>query len=490
MSLRAVPPPASEVRDDHPDATTRAHLQSELQRHRAAFSRNPYPSARERREHLAILAGLVESHEDEIAKAISADFGHRSSNETRLAELIPALSSIRYASRNLSAWMRPVRHGVHPALQMARAWTEYQPLGVVGVLAPWNYPLQLTVMPTAAALAAGNRVMIKPSEYSTRLAEVLEKLFAKGFASDHVSIHPGEVDVSAAFAALPFDHLFFTGSPQVGRMVMRAAAENLVPVTLELGGKSPFVVDRDFSMERVAPWVAFGKGLNAGQTCVAPDYAFVPRARIDDFVSAVQRQFTKNYPKLAENPDYTSVSSDRHHARLRRYLDDAKAKGARLVEINPAGESTEALGRKLPPTLVLDATPDMLVLQEEIFGPVLSVLPYESLDEVVDYLNARDRPLVTYVFTDDARTMERFRRTTHSGQLVFNATLVHVGVDELPFGGVGTSGMGSYHGEQGFKTFSHARSLYHQQRVHGISLLQPPYGDLFKRMSAALKRFM
>jgi coniferyl-aldehyde dehydrogenase len=363
-----------------------------------------------------------------------------------------------------------------------------QPLGVVGIVAPWNYPYQLALAPAVAAIAAGNRVMIKPSELTPRFSELLQRVVAEFFAEAELAVVIGDAQIGRVFSELPFDHLFFTGSTAVGRMVAQAAAKNLTPVTLELGGKSPAILDPSSDLATVAPRLAFGKLLNAGQTCIAPDYAFVPNDRIDAFVEHMQRSVAKMYPHLAANPDYTSIVNDRHFARLQGLLEDARAKGARIVTINPAGETFDPAGRKQPPVLVLGATPEMRLMQEEIFGPILPVLGYDRIEEAIAYINRHDRPLALYWFGADGASRDKVLCQTISGGVTLNDCIWHIAQEDQPFGGVGASGTGSYHGEWGFRTFSKEKPVFIQPRLNGMFLMYPPFGKTFERMLALLRR--
>jgi coniferyl-aldehyde dehydrogenase len=355
-------------------------------------------------------------------------------------------------------------------------------------VAPWNYPYQLSVTPAVAAIAAGNRVMIKPSELTPRFSELLQRIVGESFAEEEIAVVIGDAQTGKAFTELPFDHLFFTGSTAVGRMVAQAAAKNLTPVTLELGGKSPAILDPSSDLATVAPRLAFGKLLNAGQTCIAPDYAFVPSDRIDSFVEHMQRAIAEMYPRLAANPDYTSIVNDRHFARLQELLEDARAKGARIVTINPAGEMFDPARRKQPPVLVLGATPEMKLMQEEIFGPILPVLGYDRIEEAIAYINRHDRPLALYWFGADGASRDKVLNQTISGGVTLNDCIWHIAQEDQPFGGVGASGTGSYHGEWGFRTFSKEKPVFTQPRLNGMFLMYPPYGKTFERMLALLKR--
>ncbi len=452
-------------------------LLSLFERQRKAFQANPYPNGEERQQWLEALHDVLASNKQPLIEAISHDFGNRSADETRLAELMPSLHGIHYAKRHLQRWMKPSRRRVGLAFQPASAKVVYQPLGVVGIIVPWNYPLYLAIGPMIGALAAGNRVMLKMSESTPATGQLLRELLAEIFPEDQVAVVLGDVETGIAFSRLSFDHLLFTGSTSVGRQVMRAAAENLTPVTLELGGKSPAIVSATVPLADAAERIAFGKTLNAGQTCVAPDYVLVPRARIDGFVAAYRAAVQRFYPKLADNPDYTSIVNSRQYARLQSYLDDAAAKGARLLPLYENG-----LDRRMPHHLLLDVSDDMHVMQDEIFGPLLPIVPYDDLDQALAYVNARPRPLALYYFGYNRAEQRQVLRLTHSGGVCLNDTLLHVAQDDLPFGGIGPSGMGHYHGHEGFLTFSKAKGVFIKQKVNASRMIYPPYGKALQRL--------
>ncbi|EWH00164.1 coniferyl aldehyde dehydrogenase [Halomonas sp. BC04] len=452
-------------------------LEHQLKRQRAACRANPMPSSQERREWLGQLRELIKSEQNTIARAISDDFGNRSADETLLAEIMPTLHGIDYASKRLKRWMKPSRRSVSLVFQPARAKVVYQPLGVVGIIVPWNYPLFLAISPLTGALAAGNRVMIKMSESTPRTSQLLKDLLARVFPEDLVTVVLGEAEVGAAFSRLPFDHLLFTGATSIGRHVMRAAADNLTPVTLELGGKSPAIVSRDVPLKDAAQRIAFGKSLNAGQTCIAPDYVLVPRERVDDFVTAFREAVLSFYPTLEDNPDYTAIINERHFERLQGYLEDAESKGARAVRLHEAGQR-----RRMPLAILLDVSDEMTVMQEEIFGPLLPVVPYDRLEEAFDYVNDRPRPLALYYFGYDRHEQQRVLHETHAGGVCINDTLLHAAQEDLPFGGVGASGMGRYHGHEGFLTFSHAKGVFVKQRFNAAAMIYPPYGKTLQKL--------
>ena len=458
-----------------------------FERQRARRDAAPGLTASERREALTQIEALLRENASAICAAIDRDFSGRSVAETQLLELFPALGAIAHARRNLSAWMRPRRSATGLWFLPGRSRVVVQPLGVVGIVVPWNYPMYLAIGPLVAALSAGNRVMIKMSESAPLTGELLARLVADRFDAATLTVVNGGPDVARAFVALPFDHLLFTGSTEVGRQVMRSAAANLTPVTLELGGKSPAIVGRDFPIELAASRIVFGKCLNAGQTCIAPDYALVPAERVDAFVQAAIASIARLYPRLRDNPDYTAIIDARHRERLSTTLEEARSRGARVVEANPANE--DFLGSpKMAPALVLDAPPDSRLMRDEIFGPLLPVVPYTSLDDAIAYVNARPRPLALYVFDHDRAAIDRVLERTVSGGVTVNETILHVAQEDLPFGGVGPSGMGEYHGRAGFETFSKRKAVFYQSRLNGLGLLRPPYGKRFAALVKLLLR--
>jgi coniferyl-aldehyde dehydrogenase len=464
--------------------TTTEELRRVFELQRAAFARERYPTLAARRDRLARLLNIVTVHEKDMCAAVDRDFGHRSSQETRLAELYIVATEIQHALRHLRRWMRARRVATPLKLLPASARILPQPLGVVGIISPWNYPVQLALAPAVGALAAGNRVLLKPSEITPETSALLKELIGLEFADDEFSVVLGNADVGQAFARLAFDHLFFTGSTAVGRAVACAAAENLTPVTLELGGKSPALFDRDADFALAAPRLIAGKLLNAGQTCIAPDYALVPADRVDAFVAAVTSAARRLYPSFDDNPDYTSIVNERHHRRLLGLLDDASAKGATIIMLGQSGTQS----RQLAPALVVGVNSDMAIMREEIFGPLLPVEAYATLDDAIARLNARPHPLAFYYFGADTARRERVLRDTLAGGVTVNDTLWHFAHDGLPFGGVGGSGFGTYHGERSFRTFSHEKPIFVQPRTAASRLLYPPYGKTFERMMALLKR--
>ena len=461
-------------------------LQELFAAQRRTFAAEPYPSLAARRDRLDRLEVMTERHEDEVVAAIAADFGTRAAQETRLAELFMITAGIRHARRHLARWMRPHRVPTPIYLWPGKSRIERQPVGVVGVISPWNYAVQLALLPALAALAAGNRVLLKPSELTPRTAEVLHRIVAAHFAADEFAVVTGGADVGQAFAQLPFDRLFFTGSTAVGRKVALSAAANLTPVTLELGGKSPALMAEDTDLGIAVPRLVMGKFLNAGQTCIAPDYVLAPADRVDALIEAIRKNVAALYPSHADSRDYASVVSEGHYARLNALIDDAAAKGARVVRLGSSGTAVRA--RKLSPTLLVGVSDDMKAMQEEIFGPVLPIETYSSFDEAIAKVNARPRPLALYAFGGDARLRERILRETIAGGITFDDTLWHFSNESLPFNGVGASGFGAYHGEHGFLAFTHEKAVFTQSRFALTWLLYPPYGKRFEIVLRILKK--
>jgi len=434
------------------------------------------PSHGERLAALERLDRAVRACRDELVEACSADFGRRAPMETLGADVMVALDEIRHARRHLRRWMKPQRRSVNLSFRPARGEVRYAPLGVVGIVAPWNYPFQLAIAPLASALAAGNRVMIKPSEFTPRVSALLARMLGAAFGPDQVLVVQGDAALGAAFTALPFDHLLFTGSTEVGRRVMAAAAANLTPVTLELGGKSPALVAPGYPVAHAADPIAFGKCLHGGQTCVAPDYVLVPRAQRDAFVEAYLASVKRRYPTLANNPDYTAVINGRQAERLRAWLEDARQRGVEVRQHAPEGEVAPAGVELIPPTVLIDPPEDSQVMRGEIFGPLLPVKSYEDLNEAVDYVLSKDKPLAFYAFDRDAARVERVLERVSAGMACVNDVLIQFGQSEFPIGGVGASGMGAYHGHTGFLAFSKQMPVLYQSRLNGMKLFDPPYG--------------
>ncbi|MGN8259882.1 coniferyl aldehyde dehydrogenase [Pseudomonas sp. SMSB3] len=462
-----------------PAVSSDTYLETTFAAQRLAFASNPMPPAAQRQQWLHSLREALLGDQQALIAAVDQDFAGRSADETLLAELLPCMQGIRHAQRHLQRWMRPARRRAGLAFQPASAKVVYQPLGVVGIMVPWNYPLFLAIGPLTCALAAGNRVMLKLSEAAPASAKALKALLQRVFPDDLVSVVLGEVEVGQAFARLPFDHLLFTGATSVGRQVMQAAAHNLTPVTLELGGKSPAIVSASVPLATAAERIAFGKALNAGQTCVAPDYVLVPQERLNEFAHEYGKAMRRLYPRIAANPDYSAIINARQLQRLQHLLDDARGKGAQVLDLY-AHEPRQ--GRRLPPHLLTHTDDSMQVMQDEIFGPLLPLVPYRKLDDALAYVNQRPRPLALYYFGYDRDEQQHVLQHSHSGGVCLNDTLVHVAQHDLPFGGVGPSGMGHYHGREGFLTFSKAKAVLAKQRFNAAKLIYPPYGKALQRL--------
>lgn len=455
---------------------TAADIAESIRVQRKAFLADGPPSLAVRRNRMDRLSALTYENRDALAEAIRLDLGNRPVEFSTLWDVVGLLSDFAHIRRNLGRWMkpRPVMGSARPLGLRTRV--QPQPLGVVGIMAPWNFPVHLLISPATAAFAAGNRVLLKPSELAPRTATLLEKFAAQYFSPEELVVVTGGPQTSAAFASMPLDHLFFTGSPEVAKHVQRAAADHLVPVTLELGGKNPVVVGRDADIATAASRTARARLLNGGQVCLCPDLAFVPAESCDDFVAAVERQFRCSYPTILDNPAHCTIVNDKNYERVLGLIDDARAKGATVIEAAPPEEDLpSAAQRRIAPTILRGVTDDMAVMRQEVFGPVLSVLPYQQLDEVIDYLNARPSPLASYWFGKDSIDFRRYCAHTRSGGITRNDFALHVMIDGAPFGGVGNSGMGAYHGKTGFDTFSHYRTIT-ESRLRGslMGLTVPP----------------
>ena len=462
-----------------------------LQRHAFIESR-PEPMAM-RKDRIKRAIALLKDHGNTLCKTMSADFGGRSMVQSMFSDVGVAIGAGRDALKHMDRWANAEKRGLRFPLGMlgARAELRYEPKGVVGIMSPWNFPVNLAFGPLMQILAAGNRAMIKPSEFTERTSLLMKELVAEYFTQDEVAVITGGPDVAAAFSSLPFDHLLFTGSTATGRRVMQAAAANLVPVTLELGGKSPTIIGSSANIARAAQRIALGKMMNAGQICLAPDYLLVPNGLEGGVVDALSAAVAEMYPSLLDNSDYCAIISDHHFSRLRGLVNDARAKGAEVTEINPAGkEFAGANARKMPLTLLTGVNDDMAVMQEEIFGPILPIMTYGQISEAVDYVNAHDRPLALYYFGDDRREEEQVLTRTLSGGVTINDVILHGSMENLPFGGIGASGMGAYHAVEGFREFSHARAVLKQPKANVMKLagLQPPYGKAAMRAIKVLMK--
>ncbi|MBH0005935.1 coniferyl aldehyde dehydrogenase [Psychrobacter sp. SWN149] len=461
-------------------ATTIDEMKAQFSRLQALSRRQPINDWQTRENQLDNLEIMLSDNQESFATAISADFGYRSQSETQFAELFPSFTGISHAKKHGKKWMKPHRAPISALYMPAHNEIQPQPLGVVGIMVPWNYPLFLAIGPMIDALTAGNRIMVKMSEAAPQFAQTFADAIARYFSPDMICVVLGEVDIAAAFSELPFDHLLYTGSTAVGKKVMAAAAPNLTPVTLELGGKSPVIVLDDANLESVVNRVMMGKTLNAGQTCIAPDYVLIPRQYHEQFIHLATEWMTKHYPNIESNPDYSRIINGEQFKRVKGYLD---ALSAEEVHALTAVES-DIETRLMPPVIVCEPAPDSDVMQNEIFAPILPLMHYETLDEAIAFVNARPRPLALYIFGDNYGGIEKVRNNTVSGGLCINEVLIHVAQHDLPFGGVGESGTGVYHGKDGFERLSHMKPVFVQSKLNGLNLLLPPYGGLFKKAMA------
>lgn len=467
------------------DGAPQSEMGSILAKQKAANIRDGIPSAETRIEWIDKSIDLLVKYADDFADAMAEDFGHRSKEQSGLTDIASSIGALKFSKKHLRSWMKPEKRKVEFPLGLlgSKARLHYQPKGVIGVISPWNFPVNLTFAPLANVFAAGNRTMIKPSEFTENTSELMKKAVAEYYDEEEVAVCTGGPEVGAEFSKLPFDHILFTGATSIARHVMRAAADNLVPLTLELGGKSPVILGKSADLEKAATRIMAGKTMNAGQICLAPDYAFVPSDKTQEFVGAATKAVEKMFPSgLKDNDDYTSVINQRHYDRIMGYIHDAKAKGAEVIEINPAGENfSQQPHHKIPPHIVVDPTDDMAVMQDEIFGPILPIKSYTDTKEAVAYINDNPRPLGLYHFGEDAAERDYVLENTTSGGVTVNDVIFHVAQEDLPFGGVGPSGMGSYHGRDGFYEFSHRKSVYTQTGSELLAMMRPPYGDKFRK---------
>lgn len=461
--------------------STNEQMQSIFNQQRTAFDASPYPDLATRKHKLQQLKQQIIRYQDVIASAINQDFSSRSADESKLLDVLGSVLEVSHAIRHVRRWMKPSKRHTELLFVTNQLQVQYQPKGVVGVIVPWNFPVYLALGPLVAALAAGNRVMIKLSEFTPATNAIVRKMLAEIFSEDEVAVFGEEITDPSEFTSLAFNHIVFTGSPAVGHVVMRTAAENLTPVTLELGGKSPALVTQNYPIADAAKRILHGKATNAGQICVAPDYALVPKDNIDAFVTACQTNFKAMFgDDIRQNPDYTSIINERHFKRISDILKDAQEKGAQII---PCGEySAEQFERRMPVHLVLNCTPDMRIMQEELFGPVLPVIAYDALDDAIQHIKADERPLALYCFTHDSTELDFILKNTHSGGVTVNDWGWHVVNHDAPFGGIGNSGMGTYHGVEGFRELSHAKTVLKRHRFFPTQLFYPPYGTWIQKL--------
>ncbi|MNB88104.1 Coniferyl aldehyde dehydrogenase [compost metagenome] len=469
------------IRTESPDKFS---LPEQVNRLKQACQAHPMPSLEQRRNRLSALKGALLAHKQPLCDALALDYGQRSDYDSLVADILPCVMQINYSLKRLKGWMRPARR--HPGLLLAPARVEvhYQPLGVIGIMVPWNFPVMLSLGPLIGAIAAGNRAMIKLSEFTPHTNAVLRTLLAQVFGNDEVVVIEGDAGLAAAFSTLPFDHLLFTGSTAVGRRVMAAAAPQLTPLTLELGGKSPCLIAPDMPLALAVERMIFGKSLNAGQICVAPDYVLLPRGQEQSFIEAYQAHFRRLYPKGLDSPDYGSIINRAQYERLTAWLAEAKQAGA---QVHPCASPARNDGaRRLVPHLLTEVPGHCQLMQQEIFGPLLPLVPYDSIDEALAYIAARPRPLACYLMSLDPALQSRLIRETHAGGMAINECLFQVAADDAPFGGIGPSGMGHYHGHEGFLTFSKAKTVLRRGRFSAGTLIHPPYRRWYQRLMMAL----
>lgn len=469
------------------DTDIRERMLSVLDHQRRSYLAEGEVTAETRIDRLKRAIAILEKHGGKLCEAMDEDFGHRSLQQSKMTDIDGSIGPLKHAIKHVRSWMKAERRSVMFPLGLfgSRGRVEYQPLGVVGCISPWNFPVNLTFMPLAGMFAAGNRVMVKPSEFTERTSALMAELAGRYFDETELAFFLGGAEVGKAFSSLPFDHLKFTGATEVGRHVMAAAAKNLTPVTLELGGKSPVIISKTADVQQAAENVMLGKLMNAGQICLAPDYLLVHESQREALLQAMQQVAVDMYPKILANDEYTSVINERNRDRLQGYVADAREKGARVVEINPAGEdfAHQQGSHKIPPVFIEDVRDDMAVMQHEIFGPLLPMMTYRDIGEAIDYVNDHPRPLALYYFGSDADEEREVLQRTTSGGVTLNDVIWHVGHEDLPFGGVGPSGMGAYHGIDGFREFSHRKAVYRQAKVSVAKLIgiRPPYGDTLQK---------
>lgn len=464
---------------------TAESMQAILQRQKARNISDGAPTAAQRIEWMDRSIALLLKYGDRFNDAMCDDFGHRSKDQSNFTDIVSSIGTLKHAKKHVTKWMKASKRKPEFPLGMlgAKAEVQYQPKGVIGVISPWNFPVNLTFTPLAGIFAAGNRCMIKPSEFTEATSEVMREAFADYFSEEEVAVCTGGPEIGAAFSGLAFDHLLFTGATSIAHHVMRAAADNLVPLTLELGGKSPVILGRSADMKKAAARIMAGKTLNAGQICLAPDYAFVPKESTQEFVAAATAAVDKMFPSgLKDNDDYTSVVNQRHYDRIMGYIDEARESGAEVIELNSNNEDfAQQPHHKIPPTIIVDPSDDLAVMKDEIFGPILPIKSYQNTEDAVAYVNENDRPLGLYYFGEDKAEQSMVLNSTTSGGATVNDVIFHVAQEELPFGGVGPSGMGSYHGHDGFLEFSHQKSVFTQTGKEVLAMLRPPYGSTYRK---------
>lgn len=471
----------ADIHESDPVQADIAAMQQIFSQQKQAYQEATEWDLAERKAKLSALKSAFLANKEAMVTAVSEDYGHRSRHDTLYADILPTVSQFHYTLKRLAKWMKPSRRSPGLLLAPARISVRYQPVGVVGIVVPWNFPINLAIVPLITAIAAGNRVMLKMSEFTPKTNAVLADMISSVFSADEVALIEGETQLSATFSQLPFDHLLFTGSTAVGKHVMRAAADNLTPVTLELGGKSPVIVAPDMDIKDAVSRTMFGKSLNAGQICVAPDYILCPRDKVSDFVTAYRKEFNRRYPNAMMNNDYSNVVDERQYARLKTWLADAKTKGA-IIETMIDGNNLDDAKHRMLPHLLVNVNDDMTLMQDEIFGPLLPILPYDTLDEAIAFVKSKPHPLALYIMSFDTETQNRIQAETMSGGVAINDTIMHVAAEDAPFGGVGPAGMGHYHGIEGFRTLSKAKTILRQGKFYSTRFIHPPYDRILQKL--------
>ena len=465
-------------------------LQPILDKQKAAFLKKGFTSHKERIEALNKLKKSIGVHKEALIEAVLADFGHRSATEAWITEIVTVLQEIQGAKSHLKKWMKPANPGRSMNAGFAKSRIIYQPKGVIGIMGAWNYPALLVLSPLIGVIAAGNHAMIKPPEMTPRTAEVVKDIIEGAFIEEYVTVITGDMEAAVNFSNLAFDHIIFTGGTEIGRKVMQAAAANLTPVTLELGGKSPVIIDDSYPIKAAVERILMGKFMNSGQTCIAPDYILVSEARQQELIDTMQSELSKRYPSIVNNKDLTWIINERHYQRINNLIQDAESKGATVLQINPKGETLPEDSRAIPPTLVINVTDDMKIMQEEIFGPVLPIMAVKSTEQATQYVNSHARPLALYYFDKNSKRADHVINNTISGGACVNETMLHFANENLPFGGIGPSGLGAYHGYNGFLEFSHKKGVVYQGVFSPAKLMRPPYPSVVETILKKVAGFL
>ena len=457
-------------------------LQPLLTLQQDAFLEQGAPDYKQRIQSLNKLKKAIGEYKEEIVAAVQADFGHRSDTETWITEVVTVLNEIMATKSHLKKWMKPSNPGRSISAGMAKSRVIYQPKGVIGIMGAWNYPVLLVLSPLVGVIAAGNSAIIKPPDITPKTGEVIKKMIASTFDESYITVVTGDVQVASNFSKLPFDHILYTGSTAVGKLVMKAAAENLTPVTLELGGKSPTIINPNYPISKAVDRIMMGKFMNSGQTCIAPDYIMVHESKLDELVATFKTKVAKRYPTIIDNNDISWIVNDRHFVRVSNLIKDAESRGAEVVSIKPENETVQEGVRIIPPTLLLNVDPDSDIMQEEIFGPVLPIITFREIDEAIRFVNERPRPLALYYFDTNKKKAEEVVQRTTSGGACINETMLHFANEKMAFGGIGPSGLGGYHGQAGFLEFSHKKSVIYQGSLSPAPLMNSAYPSFLPKI--------